>query len=49
MVIEKPKAPCLNCEKREVGCHAICEKYQEFFEAQIRYNELIRKKRSNNL
>lgn len=22
------KTPCYNCEKREAGCHAICEEYK---------------------
>ena len=22
--------PCLNCEKRHVGCHSSCEEYAEF-------------------
>lgn len=24
--------PCQNCESREVGCHAACEKYKTFKE-----------------
>ena len=23
-------APCKNCEKRQLGCHATCEEYQAF-------------------
>lgn len=24
------KAPCYECENREVGCHATCQEYKEF-------------------
>lgn len=24
------KVPCQNCESREVGCHATCERYKAF-------------------
>lgn len=26
----RPKPPCLNCEDRQIGCHAVCEKYIQF-------------------
>lgn len=26
------KVPCQNCESREVGCHAACERYKAFKE-----------------
>lgn len=26
----KPQSPCLECEEREIGCHAQCEKYAEY-------------------
>ena len=26
----KPQSPCLECEEREIGCHAQCEKYEEY-------------------
>ena len=29
----KMSAPCYNCEKRTVGCHAICADYKDFSEA----------------
>lgn len=28
--MKQPKAPCLNCEDRQVGCHIICDKYIKF-------------------
>lgn len=24
------KAPCLDCENRELGCHIVCGQYKEF-------------------
>ena len=27
------KAPCYNCEDRQIGCHAKCERYQSFSDA----------------
>lgn len=27
------KTPCKDCEKRHVGCHGRCEKYQEYYKA----------------
>ena len=34
------QAPCKNCTDRKLGCHATCEKYQEFNkqQEQIRQN-----------
>lgn len=29
-------APCHHCEKRTVGCHATCEDYLIFHEAQLK-------------
>ena len=26
----KPVAPCKDCRKREIGCHAKCKKYNKF-------------------
>lgn len=26
-------APCKDCPEREIGCHARCEKYQEYVKA----------------
>ena len=28
----KPKAPCLNCSDRRLGCHSKCDKYIWFRE-----------------
>lgn len=41
----KPKAPCLNCEDRNPGCHSRCEKYISYREKQIEYNKLKAKER----
>lgn len=32
------QAPCRDCEKRTVGCHASCEQYQAF----RRYREAVK-------
>ena len=29
----KPKTPCKDCERRELGCHANCQDYISFTEA----------------
>lgn len=35
------KAPCKDCNKRYVGCHGRCEKYQEYYKAnQQRLDEI---------
>ncbi len=39
--MRQPKAPCLNCEIRHLGCHITCEKYQEF----DRLNNLFRQEK----
>lgn len=39
--MKHPKAPCLGCEDRFVGCHSLCDKY-------IKYNhecEIYREER----
>lgn len=35
-------APCKDCLDREVGCHATCQKYQEFNQENTKKKELIR-------
>ena len=34
----RPKAPCLNCQNRKIGCHDICEKYQIYRREQDDFN-----------
>lgn len=34
----KPVAPCKDCERREVGCHAECPEYQAFRKALDKWN-----------
>lgn len=34
-----PKPPCYKCKDRRGGCHAECEKYAEFAEAQHLWRE----------
>lgn len=37
--------PCYNCEKRYLGCHDSCDKYQEFRENR---NHLLNEQRKRN-
>ena len=39
------KAPCLNCEKRELGCHSNCEKYNEFKQEREKENATERERK----
>jgi len=41
VIDEHIKCDCKGCKERYVGCHATCEKYQDF----LKRNEVIRKKR----
>lgn len=44
--MEKRIAPCKECGEREVGCHAICERYKEWTDTnEAEKEELRRKKR----
>ena len=33
--------PCKDCQSREIGCHASCEKYQRFTEERKREREWL--------
>lgn len=37
------KAPCKGCQEREVGCHATCERYQQWHEELNRKNQEMAK------
>lgn len=37
--------PCYNCEKRYLGCHDYCNKYQEFRQNR---NQLLEEQRKRN-
>ena len=39
------KMPCLNCEKRHVGCHSSCEEYAEFKRNSSEQKEIKRKQK----
>lgn len=39
------KSPCMICEKREIGCHAVCEDYAAYRAALNELNDAIRKAR----
>lgn len=28
--MKQPKAPCLGCNERQLGCHSYCDKYIKF-------------------
>ena len=43
-----PKAPCLNCQNRHLGCHDDCEKYNAYRKEQDVYKELCQKERYIN-
>ena len=34
------KTPCMNCEKRCLGCHSVCEDYQAYRKERDRINDL---------
>ena len=38
-------APCMKCQKREVGCHAICDAYIRF---QIKVKRIRQKREESN-
>lgn len=37
------KCPCKECDKRTVGCHAVCEEYKAFRSKVDTTNKTIRK------
>ena len=39
--------PCLNCEKRHVGCHSSCEEYAEFKRNFSEKKEISRKQKEH--
>lgn len=41
-------APCVDCQKRHVGCHADCEDYKEWKVEQMSVEEDKRKQRKGN-
>jgi hypothetical protein len=41
------KAPCKDCEKRELGCHSKCEEYQAFDKYNKARNEANIKERES--
>lgn len=36
--------PCKGCEKREVGCHSVCEAYQTYRKAKDKLNAELKAK-----
>lgn len=43
--MNKPKAPCLNCENRQVNCHSKCKAYKQFKYENDLYNKELQKER----
>ena len=37
------KAPCMDCDKRYLGCHSVCEQYKQFVEEKRAINEKRKK------
>lgn len=35
-------SPCKDCEEREIGCHSVCEKYQDYFKRNEERKQRIR-------
>lgn len=46
--MKQPKRPCYNCKDRRGGCHAECEKYAEFAEAQHLWRDAVWKESGNS-
>ena len=46
--MKQPKRPCFKCPDRRGGCHAECEKYAEFAEAQHLWREATWTERGGN-
>lgn len=44
----KNKSPCYNCQKREIGCHGICEEYKAYSNKINKRNEIRREIRAKN-
>ena len=47
--MKKPEAPCLDCEKRYVGCHDKCDAYQDFKRLSAIYTETIKSIKINDI
>ena len=39
--MKEPFAPCKNCEKRKLGCHATCEEYLAYKERHQVYADIV--------
>lgn len=40
------KVPCMDCDKRHLGCHSVCEQYKQFVKEKDAINE--KRKKINN-
>lgn len=38
----KPQSPCLDCDARTEGCHALCQKYKEYKAALDVWNHKVK-------
>lgn len=41
----KPQSPCLECEERIIGCHAACEKYEQYRSELEEWKKTVRAKK----
>ena len=43
--MKRPESPCLDCEDRREGCHAVCERYKDYTEELAEYNAEVKANR----
>lgn len=39
--MRKPDGPCHECEEREIGCHASCERYADYQKKMLEFNHTV--------
>lgn len=44
--VERIGSPCLNCERRQVGCHSTCEDYLQYKAAVAEAKEKINQQKN---
>lgn len=47
--MKKPENPCYGCDARIAGCHAFCERYDEFYKVNAEYRKHIQEEKSKAL
>ena len=43
--MKRPMNPCYECDARTAGCHAYCNRYDEYFKANAEYRRTINEER----